>query len=878
MLGPGAGSPLAGLGVGASPLPLGSKFPGMLTVDGSMSVVRQDDEASNSGLLDLDPLLPLSRHSGRKVSIRTPVLGPQDSGQLLQLPPLKGKSRVLPRRSSETSWTQPSQATRSASDTRTSSGESNHSVIIHEEISPSKWEHSPDKNETQSRVPSDVPESQTRLAGRMRRWMHDAMKQHMYETAIFWGRHVVAMERTFTASNTATDTAYNDAYWLAQAYFLTHQYDRAEQLLTTPLRSGAVDATASPGDTLPRTAPQNDALHEALEATRAQSIVPDSIRRSEHKGDDSGEDDIQVDNMLGIQPGPSDPYNARRGKRERSSSVDVTEDPFYTDTRPPKTFMPPDEEIQQVVYAGERSSEQGPILVNWSTPCRYLAAQCQVRLGKFHEALELTGEDHTRWTGGSKHSSKLPASDGGLKLGSSVCHLRGQIYLRLDEVVKAREAFMLALSLDVKNYDSFTALIDGNLLGADEQWDFVQALEFASQAGDEPGARDDFEWVRLMYTARLSKQTAAMTQRAAHARQMLLRTHEALRASPDVLLSLAEELYADLRYDDAYTVTSHILKLDPSYMLSLPIHIACMYYLPRLRPALFLLAHKLTEADPESCEAWYAVGVWYASASRWAEARRYFSKSSLLDPRFAPSWIAFGHSFSLEGESDQAITAYSTAARKFQFSGLPRLFIGMEHLLQGNKNLAVIFLNSSAEELGDDPLCANERGVAAFLNGQIPEALEYFRTAIKAAETTQQPAGAWVNVHLNLGLAYSRLHRDDEARTSLLRVIESDPSCATAYIALGICAQRQGDLAAAIDWYHEGLGVDPRDPVGTELLTMALEARLDQGLPPGLVNPGEAGERDLSDDGAPAYSYETGSLGGAPHDETHGSATMDESG
>lgn len=42
------------------------------------------------------------------------------------------------------------------------------------------------------------------------------------------------------------------------------------------------------------------------------------------------------------------------------------------------------------------------------------------------------------------------------------------------------------------------------------------------------------------------------------------------------------------------------------------------------------------------------------------------SKASLMDPRFGPAWIAFAHSFALEKEHDQAITAYSTATRLFQ--------------------------------------------------------------------------------------------------------------------------------------------------------------------------------------------------------------------
>lgn len=42
------------------------------------------------------------------------------------------------------------------------------------------------------------------------------------------------------------------------------------------------------------------------------------------------------------------------------------------------------------------------------------------------------------------------------------------------------------------------------------------------------------------------------------------------------------------------------------------------------------------------------------------------SKTSLMDPRFGPAWIAFGHTFAIEGEHDHAITAYSTSARLFQ--------------------------------------------------------------------------------------------------------------------------------------------------------------------------------------------------------------------
>lgn len=182
---------------------------------------------------------------------------------------------------------------------------------------------------------------------------------------------------------------------------------------------------------------------------------------------------------------------------------------------------------------------------------------------------------------------------------------------------------MEALALDVKNYEAFSALIDGGLLGAEEQWAFVQGLEYTAQAGDGPGAAEDFEFIRLMYTSRLAKTGAARLIASAGARKRI-ETEWGLTNNPDVLLGLAEELFARLRWADAHIVTSRIMSLATDHVATLPIHIACMHHLPHLRPALFLLAHRLTEMEPDSPTSWYAVGVWYSSARRWQEARRYF--------------------------------------------------------------------------------------------------------------------------------------------------------------------------------------------------------------------------------------------------------------
>lgn len=36
-----------------------------------------------------------------------------------------------------------------------------------------------------------------------------------------------------------------------------------------------------------------------------------------------------------------------------------------------------------------------------------------------------------------------------------------------------------------------------------------------------------------------------------------------------------------------------------------------------------------------------------------------------MDSHYGPAWIGFGHTFAAESEHDQAITAYSTAAKLY---------------------------------------------------------------------------------------------------------------------------------------------------------------------------------------------------------------------
>ena len=99
-------------------------------------------------------------------------------------------------------------------------------------------------------------------------------------------------------------------------------------------------------------------------------------------------------------------------------------------------------------------------------------------------------------------------------------------------------------------------------------------------------------------------------------------------------------------------------------------------------------ASRLVRDYPDSGIAWQAVGCYYYATAQYDAARRFFGKATQLAPRHAPAWIAYGHAFAAQDESDQALAAYRTAARLFPGLHQPILGMGREYQHMNNHLLA----------------------------------------------------------------------------------------------------------------------------------------------------------------------------------------------
>ena len=119
------------------------------------------------------------------------------------------------------------------------------------------------------------------------------------------------------------------------------------------------------------------------------------------------------------------------------------------------------------------------------------------------------------------------------------------------------------------------------------------------------------------------------------------------------------------------------------------------------------------------------------------------------------AWIAFGHAFAAQEESDQALVAYRNAERLFKGSYIPKLCIGSEYLRLNNLKASMLALNQALDAYPNDPLILNELGCVWYQQGEYVQALESFQRAIEIA--APEASVYWETLYFNAGNAFRKL-------------------------------------------------------------------------------------------------------------------------
>ena len=486
--------------------------------------------------------------------------------------------------------------------------------------------------------------------------------------------------------------------------------------------------------------------------------------------------------------------------------------------------------------------------------------------------------------------------------------VRAKVHVQLDSRQVASRWFQISLRMDPMLFDSYEALTKSHALAPDSEREFVKSLEFE---------RED-EWMRAVYdaialrfedcdfgyvlrdstnnfgsniddnsnnaTTTATVATNSPSRRSPRKKQSTTNTTqtttiptttaamtttsvqiELLRNAPFLRAKRAEWLYnrGETRkcYDEMQKIASKTSSASRYDVESLPAYLAAAVDLKKSND-LYKIAHDLTALYPKHAISWYAVGCYYLVAKRFDDARRYFGKATVADQAFAPAWIAFGHAFAMQDESDQAVAAYRTASRLFPGMHVPVLCAGMEYSRgSNNASFAQSFFEKAAELNPTDALVKNELGVSAYKRKEYLEAEQFLRDALwlatrsgstnemhptttttsptkyhseendvvaLASRLSSQKLERWEPCVVNLAHCLRKLNRFEESIACYEQAIALRPNISSTHSALGFTYQRKANfldrasLENAVASYHKALGLNPSCEFSQEMLQLCL--------------------------------------------------------
>ncbi|KAF5397999.1 Anaphase-promoting complex subunit 6 [Paragonimus heterotremus] len=477
--------------------------------------------------------------------------------------------------------------------------------------------------------------------------------------------------------------------------------------------------------------------------------------------------------------------------------------------------------------------------------CRYLIAQCHYACVEYEEALNILEDSekcpshllntsitalvtgcmpkcHTPNNSGQKLDKPMLARVrnslsncaenellGGFtwkSLQSSVALLKGKIHEGLENRVVAVQYYREALILDVTCYEAFEKLIHFQSATALEEITLLVQLDFAGQL--EPKMA---KLVEFLYEDKISKHCTPLTK--------IPEELDALHENVDLAVNMAGRMLDLCQFQKCYDITSKIMCVDPYNLACLPIHVSVLKELDKPNGSsvtmnsyltvseLFSVAHKLMNIYPSNAISWFAVGCYYLCTQRNELARRHLLKASQLDKCFGPTWLALGHAFASDGEHDQAIASYCTAAQVIQGSHVPIMYIGIEYSASNNRNLADRFLFQAYKLNSSDPFIMHEFGTLAFQKQDYSQAIHMFSQAYdRACELGGQvPSAFWEPLVNNMAHTYRKLGVYDRALSMhqiALRLVPDSPSTLAS---IALVHAMTGELAEAVDYLHRSL-------------------------------------------------------------------------
>ena len=326
-----------------------------------------------------------------------------------------------------------------------------------------------------------------------------------------------------------------------------------------------------------------------------------------------------------------------------------------------------------------------------------------------------------------------------------------------------------------------------------------------------------------------------------------------IEKSPDLMCMKAKKHLLSIDVGPCMDITTALLEDNPYNLNACELVIqACV--LEKNSGLLYGTAQRLVQAFPNLALSWFAVACYYLLQNSHNQVRKYLEKSLALDKLYILSWIAYGVSFSENGEYDQAITAFSTAAHIMKGSHFPVLYLAKEYYHTGAGAVATQFLKQAVLSHPTSPAVLQEVGVMFYDAGRYDLALKYMKQAksnLKAIDS-ESAASAWEPVYNNLGHIHRKLGQLDlalDAHFTALQLKQKEPSTHTA-IALLYLVKKEHEKAT--EYCFNALRLNRREAMALKILHLSTAQLAVTPLLPSMVNvalfPHESIDDDRVDD------------------------------
>ncbi|CAH8563369.1 unnamed protein product [Schistosoma rodhaini] len=388
----------------------------------------------------------------------------------------------------------------------------------------------------------------------------------------------------------------------------------------------------------------------------------------------------------------------------------------------------------------------------------------------------------------------------------------------------AMQFYKEALLLDVTCYEAFEKLVQFQSISSEEESALLAELNFTDHLNPLMSKLTEF-----LYKDKLNKNSVSETKVPGE--------FDTLTNNVDVIVNKAGRMLDVCRFQECYDITSRLMQSDPYNLACLPIHISVLKELEKANE-LFKVSHKLMDVYPSSALAWFSVGCYYLCIKKNELARRHLVKASQLDRRYGPIWLTLGHAFAADGEHDQAIASYCTAAQVIRGSHIPIMYIGIEYSASNNRNLAERFLNQAYLISPSDPFVLHELGTLAFESQKYVDSTRFLvRAYERACELSGQvPSPFWEPLVNNLAHSYRKMGLYSQAIAMHELALRLVPESPTTLACLAMLHAINGNLEVAVDYLHRSVGVQPSScgstssNVASTMLNVCIEALTGKGI------------------------------------------------